>query len=141
MLIDTDEVIVPTTHNSYTSMLEHLEKQPRAVNVGAWQFNSIYFLNLKQTSLDIPSHYNMLNRVYHRNRKANVKSIVSTDEVLTFDNHVSTNCFTKGGCKKIRVSEDSIGRTHHYRKSCPPNAGNLCTELEKVSQFLLHTIH
>ena len=133
MLVDTDEVIVPIAHQNYSSMLQHLEKQPRANNVGAWQFNSIYFPNLKQTSMEIPSYYNMLNRVYHRSRKANVKSIVSAEEVLTFDNHVSTNCFNKGGCKKIRVSQDSIGKTHHYRKSCPPNAGKLCKDLEEVN--------
>ena len=132
MLVDTDEIIVPMMHSNYTAMLKYLEKKPVAKNMGSWHFPSYYFYNVKQTNNTfIHSQFNMMNRIYHQKGVTTIKSIVCTDEVLTFDNHKSTHCLSPDGrCKAYRAS--TFGRTHHYRKTCPPNGGAICKKIVKV---------
>ena len=136
MQLDTDEIIVPMVNKDYPSMIKSLEEDPLALAADTWHFPSYYFYNVKLMETDIPSNMNMLSRIFYQKDVTTVKSIMKTDDVLTFDIHKTSHCLASDGCNYFRVNS-TFGRTHHYRKSCPPNAGSICNRIVKVKSMVI----
>jgi len=155
-ILDIDEVIMPTKHDSWSSMMEELMTASDPNTIG-WNFRHVYFLDgmTEETDVEredktgeesqempaptsnIPEHLHMLNHVFrsanHSVAMSQTKSLVSTEKTSVVFNHFPLASLD-GFMTNHKVGID-IGQMHHYRGGCDFEVYKDCEE-----RFLRHIV-
>jgi len=154
-ILDIDEVIVPTKHDSWSAMMEDLLSASNPNTIG-WNFRHVYFLdgmtkehttNVEEEDMtgeeipapisNIPEHLHMLNHIFrsanHSIAMSQTKSLVNTEKTSVVFNHFPLASLD-GYPTNHKVGID-IGQMHHYRGACDFEVYNDCEE-----RFLRHTV-
>uniref|UniRef100_A0A336KNC0 Glycosyltransferase family 92 protein n=1 Tax=Culicoides sonorensis TaxID=179676 RepID=A0A336KNC0_CULSO len=118
LLLDIDEVFVPTQGTNYKEMLSHINGNFSSL----YAVNKIFVQNTDDVKFyaGIPNYMEMMQIVtvatnYEKPYIKNVKSFFNTEDLLSLNNHMPYECI--GKCVKKELI-DKIGQLHHYRKKC-----------------------
>lgn len=124
-VLDTDEIIMPTTDNNWRAMLRRLTKR---THFNGFRFRNAYFMDDMlvrgdDSDLDaIPDYMHMLKHVYRAENFSEpghyVKSITPTRTALVVHNHFPVKCLTENLFCESQEVNPCIGRLQHYRKGC-----------------------
>ena len=92
--------------------------------IGAWGFKSALFLNtmmnIRNESTNVPKELHIMQHIYRGIiHFPIIKCISNTDTALLLGQHSVHSCLEGIECNKLLMVNTTIGKTHHYRKSCP----------------------
>lgn len=139
VLLDTDEVIVPTvgTWKELVDILEETDLKDNQKISACYYARNVYFLDqfLPDNFYfdNIPKYMHILQHVYRTENytkpKYYVKSFLNTEEVLAVHNHFPMYCLS-GSCKTVAIDTD-YGHLQHYRSDCVIDLKKTCEELKR----------
>ena len=132
ILVDMDEMIVPTNHSNWSDMIKDL-----VATTGSqvsWVFRNVYFFNedflgrKKGGDIpDIPPYLYMMQHIYRSDTHSPpgdlIKAIHDPQKVLVLHNHFPLACL--GDCTSHDV-DTSLGQMQHYRKDCYRDLEGFC---------------
>lgn len=134
VLLDIDEIIVPTENENWHTMLDKIESnKPGMVS---YCFPNVYFMddmleaNLHHSHFeDIPQYLHMMQHVYRSRQYSKkgyfVKCMHSTEKVKTLHNHYPLHCL---GVCYTDTQNVTVGHLQHYRKTCVKEISGSCAK-------------
>lgn len=135
VLLDTDEVIIPSRGN-WHDLLKLLEEQD-PTNNHFYYARNVYFLdNLLPNNFyfqNVPRYMHMSQHVYRTENYTKpgyfVKGFLNTQSVSALHNHFPMDCMGNR-CAKSSIDTD-LAHLQHYRENCVRELKNSCDELKK----------
>ncbi|XP_063709511.1 uncharacterized protein LOC134838010 [Culicoides brevitarsis] len=134
MLLDIDEVFVPTVANNYKDMLQNFTGRFSSI----FAHNKIFVRKSSDKNFNemLPRHLDFLQTTtvakdYEKPYILNVKSFFNTEETLTLNNHMPYECF--GKCIRKELKQDA-GQLNHYRKKCDNYNNKECKEKDYLME-------
>lgn len=133
VLLDVDEVIVPTTGN-WTTLINQITSDPKNVGKSSYNARNVYFfddyITEDEYKPEIPSYMHMLQHIYRMKDVMGsglyIKSFHNTDLVLALHNHYPFYCVEPCRNKEI---DPNLAKLQHYRKTCVKEIKN-CAKLK-----------
>ncbi|XP_037077783.1 uncharacterized protein LOC119098840 [Pollicipes pollicipes] len=129
VLLDTDEVIMPTAYISWTDLMTAIvpradvQARKRGKEIASYNVRNVYFFDAPDHEhtwhRDIPRYMHMLQHVQRSRNYTKpghyVKCFHRTDRVVALHNHFPLACL--GGCLSYSIST-AEAQLQHYRADC-----------------------
>lgn len=151
VLLDYDEVIMPTGHDSWSSLMKSIvpraaaEAKKKNKTIASYNARNVYFfdtLDHEHTwNRDIPKYMHMLQHVKRSKNFTKpghyIKCFHRTDRVIALHNHFPLACL--GGCLSYSINTEDA-QLQHYRADCVASLKKKCEQEYKNGTVVDTTI-
>ncbi|XP_037091567.1 uncharacterized protein LOC119111841 [Pollicipes pollicipes] len=147
VLLDTDEIIMPTAYASWAALMKaivpraNIEAKKKKKEIASYNARNVYFFDVQDHEhtwhRDIPRYMHMLQHV-RRSRNYTkpghyIKCFHRTDRVIALHNHFPLACL--GGCLSYSINT-SEAQLQHYRADCVGSLKKTCESEYKRNAVL-----
>ncbi|VDO44178.1 unnamed protein product [Haemonchus placei] len=133
LILDIDELIVPTQHDNYHELLQTIEQDTPTDRISSLSFSNVFKFPTKMVNQSIPDYMYMLRNSYRSRKTSNHrdygKSMTSTANVATVFNHFALHRLSPNISGTFYVPQ-RLGVKLHYKATCPIEARKECDELQ-----------